>query len=281
MVVMRDAPTEAIGIWQARIGSAVHMHRAGAALRRAAAELGALEVERVAQHPEQRGFAVDIDAALRAVHIDRILHGVGQLRQAAQVGRMLDQGPYGRVRKTQLGDILKLSGRAAPASANQTPFRIFDQLPKPFATTAARPRACSAANLASLFTPGSFSAAIDMWDAPLSCPHVTARGSPAGTCGCAGLRVFKDLARHLATNSGSSADVTSPNSMTLGRSARERAIPVTLRCRRPDTVREPQATATRSTSSAEELQQCCLCSGYALSLCWTPARCGASAKASG
>jgi len=39
------------------------MHRARPALRDAAAELGALHVELVAQHPEQRHFGLDVDLA--------------------------------------------------------------------------------------------------------------------------------------------------------------------------------------------------------------------------
>src|SRR2546425_803756 len=42
---------------------AVHMHRARPALRDAAAELGALHVELVAQHPEQRHVGLDVDLA--------------------------------------------------------------------------------------------------------------------------------------------------------------------------------------------------------------------------
>ena len=48
-------------------GDAVDMHGAGAAQRHAAAELRAGHAEHVAQHPEQRRVAVDIDAVSLAV----------------------------------------------------------------------------------------------------------------------------------------------------------------------------------------------------------------------
>ena len=51
-----------IGVMQERVGDAVDMHGAGAAQRHAAAELRAGHAEHVAQHPEQRRVAVDIDA---------------------------------------------------------------------------------------------------------------------------------------------------------------------------------------------------------------------------
>ena len=50
-----------IGVMQERVGDAVDMHRAGAAQRHAAAELRAGHAEHVAQHPQQRRVAVDID----------------------------------------------------------------------------------------------------------------------------------------------------------------------------------------------------------------------------
>src|SRR5213078_3731923 len=49
-------------------GHAVQMHGAGAALRDAAAELGAREAERVAQHPEERRVGRDVDRFTLAVH---------------------------------------------------------------------------------------------------------------------------------------------------------------------------------------------------------------------
>ena len=53
-VVISLSPSAPIGVTQERIGSAVDQHRAGAALGKAAAELGAVETEIVAQHVEQR-----------------------------------------------------------------------------------------------------------------------------------------------------------------------------------------------------------------------------------
>src|SRR5262245_6787954 len=57
-------------------GDAVDMHGAGAAQRQAAAELGAGHAEHVAQHPEERRVAVDIDAVGAAVDFDGEGHGV-------------------------------------------------------------------------------------------------------------------------------------------------------------------------------------------------------------
>ena len=54
------APTEFIGTWQERVGHAVDVHGAGAALGDAAAVLRAGHAERVAQHPEQRGVGFDV-----------------------------------------------------------------------------------------------------------------------------------------------------------------------------------------------------------------------------
>src|SRR5215831_1746724 len=56
--------------------SAVDMHRAGATQRHAAAELRARHAEHVAQHPEQRRVAVDIDAVRAAVDFDGEGHGM-------------------------------------------------------------------------------------------------------------------------------------------------------------------------------------------------------------
>ena len=52
---------------QERHGVAVEVHGAGAALRDAAAELGAGEAEQVAQDPEQRHVGWRVDFALGAV----------------------------------------------------------------------------------------------------------------------------------------------------------------------------------------------------------------------
>src|SRR5262249_4540454 len=56
-------------------GDAVDMHSAGAAERPAAAELRAGHAEHVAQHPQERGVAVDIDGPIDAVDLDRDGHG--------------------------------------------------------------------------------------------------------------------------------------------------------------------------------------------------------------
>src|SRR5215510_10403600 len=55
---------------------AADMHRAGAAQRHAAAEFRAGHAEHVAQHPEERGIAVDIDAVRAAVDFDSERHGL-------------------------------------------------------------------------------------------------------------------------------------------------------------------------------------------------------------
>src|SRR5207247_5428664 len=52
-------------------GDAVHMYGAGAAERGAAAEFRAGHAEHVAQHPQERGVAVDIDRPIDAVELDR------------------------------------------------------------------------------------------------------------------------------------------------------------------------------------------------------------------
>ena len=64
-----------IGVTQERRGGAVDMHGAGAAQRHAAAELRAGHAEHVAQHPEQRRVAVDIDAVCSPVDFDGEGHG--------------------------------------------------------------------------------------------------------------------------------------------------------------------------------------------------------------
>ena len=61
MVVTCFAPTLSTATRQERIGDAVDVHGAGAALGDAAAELGAGQAERVAQHPQQRRVGLDID----------------------------------------------------------------------------------------------------------------------------------------------------------------------------------------------------------------------------
>src|SRR5262245_5690445 len=52
-------------------GVAVDMHRAGTAQRHAAAELGAGHAEHVAQHPQERGVAVDVDRPVDAIDPNR------------------------------------------------------------------------------------------------------------------------------------------------------------------------------------------------------------------
>jgi hypothetical protein len=54
---------------------AVDMHGACAAQRLAATELGPGHAEHVAQHPQQRGVAVDIDLMGCAVDLQRESHG--------------------------------------------------------------------------------------------------------------------------------------------------------------------------------------------------------------
>ena len=49
---------------------AVPVHRAGAAQRHAAAELGAAEAERVAQHPQERRVGVHVDRGVAAVEVE-------------------------------------------------------------------------------------------------------------------------------------------------------------------------------------------------------------------
>src|SRR6516162_10839811 len=56
-------------------GGPVEMHGAGAAERHAAAELRAGHAEHVAQYPEKRRVAVDIDRPIDAVYFDREGHG--------------------------------------------------------------------------------------------------------------------------------------------------------------------------------------------------------------
>ena len=75
MVVTALSPTLSTGVTQERIGLAVDMHGAGAAQGHAAAELGAGHAEHVAQHPQQRRVAVDIDLMRCAVDLQRESHG--------------------------------------------------------------------------------------------------------------------------------------------------------------------------------------------------------------
>ena len=62
------------GVWQARGRGAVQLHRAGAALADAAAELRPLQLEDVAQHPQQRHFGRDIHRMRPSVYTQRIGH---------------------------------------------------------------------------------------------------------------------------------------------------------------------------------------------------------------
>jgi hypothetical protein len=57
-------------------GDAIHMHRAGAAQRHAAAEFGAGHAQHVAQYPEERRISVDIDVMHLAVDVDGEGHGM-------------------------------------------------------------------------------------------------------------------------------------------------------------------------------------------------------------
>ena len=57
---------------------AVDMHRAGAALRDAAAEFRAGQADHVAQHPKQRRIGLDIDLLGRSVDFDRDHRGSPQ-----------------------------------------------------------------------------------------------------------------------------------------------------------------------------------------------------------
>ena len=61
-------------------GLAVQVHGAGAAQRRAAAELGAGHAQRVAQGPEDGGGGVGVDRVLAAVDVERAHDGTKLLR---------------------------------------------------------------------------------------------------------------------------------------------------------------------------------------------------------
>src|SRR5262249_45935372 len=65
-------------------GVAVDMHRAGTAQRHAAAELGARHAEHVAQHPQERGVAVNVDRPVDAIDPNR---GGHRDLQASRVDR--------------------------------------------------------------------------------------------------------------------------------------------------------------------------------------------------
>ena len=73
MVVIFLPAAADTGVTQERLRRAVQVHGAGAALRDAAAELGAGEAEQVAQHPEQGHVGRRIHVALDAV--DGQFHG--------------------------------------------------------------------------------------------------------------------------------------------------------------------------------------------------------------
>src|ERR1700719_604686 len=62
------------------------MHRAGAAKRHAAAELRAGHAQHIAQHPEKRRVAVDIDYVCRSVDFDGEGHGVFSFLPVAAEG---------------------------------------------------------------------------------------------------------------------------------------------------------------------------------------------------
>src|SRR5262249_58551295 len=65
-------------------GDAVNMHGAGAAQRHAAAELRSGHAEDIAQHPQQRGVAINIDRSIDAVDLDG---GGHSFLQAVRVDR--------------------------------------------------------------------------------------------------------------------------------------------------------------------------------------------------
>jgi hypothetical protein len=71
------------------------MHRAGTALCGATAELRTLEIQRVAQHPQEWSFAIDIDVAWCTVDLDRELHP-GYSNKQAPISRINIGGPRAR-----------------------------------------------------------------------------------------------------------------------------------------------------------------------------------------
>ena len=74
-IVVTSAPsTVETGVWHERTARAVEVHGARAALADAAAELRALEVEHVAQHPEQRHVRRDVHRRGFPVDLERVFH---------------------------------------------------------------------------------------------------------------------------------------------------------------------------------------------------------------
>jgi hypothetical protein len=74
IVVMAALPTLSTGVTQERVAIPVQVDRAGAAEGQAAAELGAGHTQHIAQDPQQRGIAVDVDAMLSTVNLDYVGH---------------------------------------------------------------------------------------------------------------------------------------------------------------------------------------------------------------
>ena len=70
MVVTVWSPTALTGVLAGAHRLAVEVHGAGAAQGHAAAELGAGEAQRVAQHPQQRRFRIDVDLHGLAVDVE-------------------------------------------------------------------------------------------------------------------------------------------------------------------------------------------------------------------
>ena len=71
-------PTADTGVTQERIGCAVEMHGAGAALREPAAEMRIVEADVVAQRVEQRHVGIGIDGVRLAVDGQRKCLGHGR-----------------------------------------------------------------------------------------------------------------------------------------------------------------------------------------------------------
>src|SRR5215510_4127612 len=71
-------------------GRAVDEHRAGPALRQAAAELGAVKLEIIAQHVEQRGVRLGVDRAGRPVD----LQADGHARLLSPLNRSILMGEF-------------------------------------------------------------------------------------------------------------------------------------------------------------------------------------------
>ena len=74
MVVISAPATRDTGVAAGARRRAVHVHRARAALADAAAELRSLEIEHVAQHPEQRHIGRDIHRRGFSVDLERERH---------------------------------------------------------------------------------------------------------------------------------------------------------------------------------------------------------------